>query len=193
MRLEQEAEAVERYRTITEVMARQAHELVVAPRGGAEQAAWPGSERELALAVLTVALHESGFRRDVQFGEGPLGRGPEGESCLLQLQVDQAPRFAPWVSEQASEMMKHNGKAREEFAQTLLGDEPAALARCIQIGMRMLCRARRACGARGRDWAKGMFSMYGSGASCNVPSLDNRARTFKAMQARLWRFEATKK
>ncbi len=183
LRYEQEDEATSRYRRVTEVIARTAHQYVAGQAKEAVEYRWPGSATELALATLTVALHESGLRRDVQFGDSPLGRGPQGESCLLQLHLEQAPRFASWVPDDEKEALSRSRSRRETFAQSLLGDDRAALVRCFSIGMRMLARSRRACSASGHEWVSGMFSMYGSGTRCRVPALDNRTRTFKALEA----------
>ncbi len=191
-RLEQPEEGVDRYRRIVAAMAKTAQRFVANASEETSDFSWPGSEEELALSALTVALHESGLRRDVQFGEEPLGRGSLGEACLLQLHVHQAPRFAPWLSEEERGAMTKTPQAREAFARTLLGDSPRALRRCVEIGMRMLVRARAACNAGGGDWAHGMFSMYGSGTSCRVSALANRARTFRALKARAHRWKHRK-
>lgn len=183
MRYEQEAEAIARYRHVLGVMADTAHEFIASQDQAPAEYRWPGSETELALATLTVALHESGLRRDVQFGERPLGRGPKGELCLLQLHLEQAPRFAAWLPEDEKEALSRSPSRREQFAHTLLGDDEASLSRCFSIGMRMLARARTACSASGAGWVEGMFSMYGSGTRCRIPILANRTRTFRKLEA----------
>ncbi len=129
------------------------------------------------LAALTVALHESGLRRDVQYGQAPLGRGPNGEACLLQIDLQQAPRFAGWVPAADRDRIGNSVEERERFAQTLLGETPGALSRCFEIGMRMLAKAHRSCASQSLSPDHGMFSMYGSGTTCNAPGLANRART----------------
>jgi hypothetical protein len=183
LRYEQEAEAIARYGHVIGVMAETAHKFMTLQSQTSAEYQWPGSETELALATLTVALHESSLRRDVQFGEGPLGRGPEGEACLLQLHLEQAPRFAAWLAEDEKEALGRSYARREQFAQSLLGDDKAALSKCFFIGMRMLSRARAACSASGAGWADGMFSMYGSGTRCKIPILANRTRTFRKLEA----------
>jgi hypothetical protein len=48
--------------------------------------------------------------------------------------------------------------------------------------MRMLARARAACGKAGVPWDYGMFSMYGSGKSCRVPAVGtSRSATFQRL------------
>ena len=76
----------------------------------------------------------------------------------------------------------YSKERREEFAQSLLGDSPEALGRCFEVGMRMLARARASCGASS-NWQHGMFSMYGTGTTCNAGVLRNRSQTFQRMRA----------
>lgn len=60
--------------------------LVVGPRA-----------RSHSLAVLlSVALHESGFRRDVDLGLGPLARGSGKDSCLMQIRVGRGTTSEGW-------------------------------------------------------------------------------------------------
>jgi hypothetical protein len=185
VRIEPDVLAAQRYSQISEQLASTARRLQAC--SGAESdcppLGWTGSDRELVLSALTVALHESSLRRDVQYGEGPLGRGPHGEACLLQLDVRQAPRFATWISGEERQRISDSPEAREQFAQSLLGGEPAALSRCFEIGMRMLALARRGCSASPVPADHGMFSLYGSGSTCNAPTLANRARTLARLRA----------
>src|SRR5512142_1412193 len=47
-----------------------------------------GGRARTAGLMLAVAFHESGFRRDVDFGIGPSSRGDSGQSwCLMQIKV----------------------------------------------------------------------------------------------------------
>lgn len=142
---------------------------------------WGGTSKTLALSALTVVLHESGLREDVQFGHPPLGRGPAGEACLMQLAPDQAANNASWLSPEEKEKAGQNPRERERFVRSLLGDSPAALGRCFEAGMRMLVRSRRSCEGSGA-WDFGMFSLYGGGKSCRVPVVGNsRTRTLRTL------------
>jgi hypothetical protein len=152
-------------------------------RTNCEPIAWSGGERTLALAGLTVVLHESGLREDIMFGHPPLGRGPAGEACLMQVAVDQAPLHASWLTPEQREQIARQPQRREQLARTLLGDSPAALERCFEVGLRALARARRSCEGSG-SWETGMFSMYGSGRVCRVPVIaETRTKTFRVLTA----------
>ena len=185
--MESRATAEKRFAGIARSIARTAERLTRCDGEGenaCEPIEWKGTPRSLALAALTVALHESGLREDVQFGHPPLGRGPQGEACLVQVALDQAPLNAAWLSPEERQRIAGSVKRREKFAKTLLGDDPAALDRCFEVGMRMLARARVSCGAAGVPWDFGMFSMYGGGKSCNVPPIGRtRSRTFQKLNA----------
>ena len=187
VRMESRATAEKRFAGIARSIARTAERLTRCDGEGenaCEPIEWKGTPRSLALAALTVALHESGLREDVQFGHPPLGRGPQGEACLVQVALDQAPLNAAWLSPEERQRIAGSVKRREKFAKTLLGDDPAALDRCFEVGMRMLARARVSCGAAGVPWDFGMFSMYGGGKSCNVPPIGRtRSRTFQKLNA----------
>ncbi len=184
VRIESAATAARRYQVIARQLELTAQKLLGcdAESTSCEPLGWARSKHELVLATLTVALHESGLRRDVQRGEAPLGRGPNGEACLLQIDLQQAPRFAGWVPREDRDPISNSPEARERFAQTLLGEDPKALSRCFEIGMRMLAKAHRSCSAKSSSPDHGMFSMYGSGTTCNAPALANRSRTLARLR-----------
>ncbi|MEZ4226538.1 MAG: hypothetical protein R3B13_36665 [Polyangiaceae bacterium] len=186
VRMERRETAERRFAGIAQVLGATAERLVKCEGtdAGCERLDWPGSPKSLALATLAVALHESGLREDVQFGRPPLGRGPQGEACLVQVALSQAPRFATWLPPAERERIAESPVRREKLAKSLLGDSPAALGRCFEVGMRMLARSRAACGKAGVPWDFGMFSMYGGGKSCNVPPIGRtRSKTFQRLTA----------
>jgi len=184
VRVETRQVAIQRYVRIAKQLSSTAQRLTRcqapdgAPLADCEPIGWPGSERQLAIAALAVALHESGLREDVQFGYPPLGRGPAGEACLLQVALDQGPRQAMWLPEEERDRIRASASAREKFAKTLLGDSPQALGHCFEVGMRMLNEARHACSRAGVPWDTGMFSMYGSGSTCHAQVGRSRKKTF---------------
>jgi hypothetical protein len=183
VRIETRARAIQRYAAIARSVAATAERLTeCGKQRQCEPLGWTGTTRQLALATLTVALHESGLREDVQFGHPPLGRGPAGEACLLQVGLAQAPLYASWLGADEREAIARSPKRRRELAETLLGDSEAALGRCLEVGMRMLSRSRGACGRAGVAWDYGMFSMYGTGRTCRAPVVGkSRSKTFQRL------------
>lgn len=183
VRMESSGEAKQRYEVIAGSLASTAERLTSCTGDAScDPSPWQGTAAQLAMAALTVVLHESGLREDIQFGRGPLGRGALGEACLMQLDARDAPYLASWIPESERRAIAYSKVKREEFAQSLLGDSPQALGRCFEVGMRMLVRARSTCSTVG-DWQHGMFSMYGTGTTCNAGVLRNRSQTFHRMRA----------
>lgn len=182
VRYESRETGVLRYRTIAEAIAQTATQLTDCIRKGDPACAgiqWSDGPRSLAVAALTVAIFESSLREDIQFGRK---RGAAGESCLIQVMPSQAPRHASWLGEAERERIARDPEAREAFAKSLLGDSPQALSRCFEIGMRMLAQSRSACSKSPRGWPFGMFSMYGTGATCSAPFIANtRARMYTTL------------
>jgi hypothetical protein len=182
VRMESRPAAIRRYARMASVLAGTAQRLMACGRAGScAPLGWSGTEKTLALATLTVAFHESGLREDVQSGHPPLGRGPAGEACLVQVGLTQAPLYATWLAQEDREAIANSPKRREELAKSLLGDSEQALGRCFEVGMRMLSRARAACGKAGVPWDKGMFSMYGSGKTCRAAVGESRRATFQRL------------
>lgn len=182
VRVESRSTAIRRYARIASVLAETAKKVKDCTSGPptCQDVRWPGSTRSLALAALTVTLYESGLREDIQSGYPPLGRGPAGEVCLMQIAPKEAVKNAPWLSDDQRARLSDDPRARERFVHTMLGQSREAIRRCILIGMRMLVRARHSCsGAKRGSWAYGMFSMYGSGGRCSLPGVaDRRDKTF---------------
>jgi hypothetical protein len=89
--------------------------------------------------------------------------------------------MAAWLPEEQRKEIAYDREKREQFAQSLLGDTPESLGRCFEVGLRMLARARSSC-STASSWQHGMFSMYGSGTTCNAGVLRNRSRTFERLQ-----------
>jgi hypothetical protein len=184
--MESRASAERRFAKVVSALARTSERLAACKDesgGYCNGVGWTAGEKQLALAGLTVILHESGLREDVMFGYPPLGRGPRGEACLMQVAPDQAARVAPWLGAEAREAALSRPKEREALAKQLLGDSPQALERCFEVGLRLLARARRSCEHSGR-WDLGMFAMYGTGASCRAPGVaDRRSKTFQSLSS----------
>ncbi len=188
VRVETPEHATCRYARITKALsqtARRLHECKDAsgsPIEGCTPVRWRGSTKSFALAILTVALHESGLREDIQNGIAPLGRGAAGEACLIQVRPNQAARYASWLTPQQRAIVDSDRMNQEKFIQTLLGDSVESLERCFEVGGRMLARSRRACEASSMPWDHAMFSMYGTGATCNHVGIgSSRKKTFSRL------------
>ena len=131
---------------------------------------WPEGPESLALAIATTAVNESALREDIQFGYPPMGRGPDHEACLMQAMPAQISQFASWIPKaekdayaRMNNVQKH--EQEEAWVAQMLGDTPDALDKCLDVGARMLARARGAC----RGGLYGMWSMYGTGNTCHLP------------------------
>lgn len=194
VRVESRDAALERYRGIAESLERVATRLVDCklPDGSVDfdcqPAGWPrgkGRAQQLAFAAATVALWESGLREDIERGLPPMGRGPAGEVCVLQIMPSQVQGLASWLSpRERTRALKR--EEHEALALTLVGTEPAALDRCVEAGMRNLARARATCSGKGVAWDYGMFSAYGTGSKCTSVGIQGdfaakRSKTFAAI------------
>lgn len=114
---------------------------------------WPGTPRELALALVTIARFESAFWRSVQVGDVT---GPGGELCLVQIHA--------------------GARIPEAERRATVGLDPEALERCFRWGAVLLTRARVKCG--GRRWFYRAASLYGTGRTCSWSGALERERAF---------------
>jgi hypothetical protein len=103
-------------------IAREAAQVVFDPAERPMVAGPRARSQSLAL-LLSVALHESGFRRDVDLGLGPLARGSGTDSCLMQIRVGK-------------------GQTPEGWAHA---DLVADRKKCFRAGLRLLRRSIGAC------------------------------------------------
>lgn len=194
VRVESRDAALARYQGIAESLERVATRLVDCKLADGsvdfdcKPAGWPrgkGRAQQLAFAAASVALWESGLREDIQRGLPPMGRGPAGEVCVLQLMPNQVQALASWLSpKERTRALKRD--EHEALAMTLVGTEPEALDRCMEAGMRNLARARATCSGKGVAWDYGMFAAYGTGSKCTSVGIQGdfaakRAKTFAAL------------
>lgn len=101
--------------------------------------AGPRARSQSLAVLLSVAYHESGFRRDVDLGAGPLARGSGTDSCLMQIRVGK-------------------GKTPEGWSHD---DLVADRQKCFRAGFRLLRRSIGACRSLPPlDW----LSAYARGA-----------------------------
>lgn len=194
VRVESEAAALKRYEGIAEALERVAVRLVdcKTPDGSVDlscqPAGWPrgrGRAQQLAFAAASVVMWESGLREDIQIGAPPMGRGPAGEACVMQVMPDQIQPVAGWLTK-AEKQRALKREEREALAASLLGTDAGALDRCVEVGMRTLARARSMCAGKGVAWDYGMFSAYGTGSKCSSVGIQDdfaakRSKTFAAL------------
>jgi hypothetical protein len=93
-----------------------------------------GKIRTTAL-IMSIMLHESNFRRDVDFGEGPLAKGDNGRSvCLMQLNLGNG-RSGDWnkVQHRYAESMDSPSEVEKGWtAKEIIADRK----KCIRAGLR---------------------------------------------------------
>jgi hypothetical protein len=166
-----------RYETIARALDAVSLEATSSAEG--ERPLWPWPRRELVAGLLTIARHESGFRRDVHEGVGPaaLGdcsRGRDGvrrcrSVCLVQVQTGGL-----------------DGRRGGWLGRDLVGLDLASTSRCLRAGAELLARSRWSC-ARGGDWFAPSVALYGSGVSCGTrrPWVQARAATYRRALATL--------
>jgi hypothetical protein len=85
--------------------------------------AGPRARTQTLAIMLSVAYHESGFRRDVDLGLGALARGSGKDSCLMQIRVGR-------------------GTTEEGYGHEQLVAERD---KCFRVGLRLLRRSIGAC------------------------------------------------
>lgn len=158
VRYETEGEGILRYETIARALGLIAAEVDDGVEGAPS---WPkGRGDELLRYLLTVAHHESGFRRDVHEGAT---LGDQGKSwCLIQRNLG--------VSGRA--LTSRGWRARE-----LVGLDLEATYRCLVTGADVLGYARQVC--QGRAYC--IFAVYGGVRSAYDGRVFERVKTLKAL------------
>jgi len=90
--IETEEQGKQRYAEIVRAAAHVAYDPQITPLFKGPR----GRATTMAL-LLSVAWHESGFRRDVDLGVGSLARGSGTDSCLLQIRVGSGRTQEGWA------------------------------------------------------------------------------------------------
>jgi hypothetical protein len=160
---------------------------------------WAYAPKELEQAILTVFLHESGFRQDVHAGEAPLGRG----DCKW-MDIKTKKRTSPFAKNgtpipgtcRSVCMGQINLGPDQKFgfyADDLVGTDLQHTMNCAEVTGRLLAQARNRCnGAEVGDIAMAMFSAYGTGGRCNSGGLGSkvpakwaldRAKTYRRLKS----------
>ncbi|WP_437781524.1 hypothetical protein [Sorangium sp. So ce1097] len=140
-----------RYHEIASAAAKVAYDPELKPLFGG-----PRGRAETMALILSIAYHESGYRRDVDLGLGKLARGEGVDSCLLQVRVGA-------------------GKTREGWShEDLVGDRE----KCFRAGLSLI---RKSFGACRKQDARDRLSAYTRGR-CIDNDKYSRARIGRAMK-----------
>jgi hypothetical protein len=117
----------------------------------------PHARSQTLAVLLSVAHHESGFRKDVDLGVGPFARGSGLDSCLLQIRIGK-------------------GATREGWNHADLVSDRT---KCFRAGLAMMRLSAGACRSMG---VRDMLSAYASGR-CSSPNAESRALLDPALRA----------
>jgi hypothetical protein len=113
--------------------------------------------------MLSSSIWESGYREDIMTGAPPMGRGPDGEGCVMQVMPQYVAQHVSWLSDEQKKSL-----SPEEVVEMTLGADSASLQRCYEAGGRMLAKfrshARHKCKG---NWVYSMYALYGTGGSCH--------------------------
>lgn len=192
VRPETRAEALKRYLVIARAIEGVSASMTNAPKrddGSIAPPLWAGSSEELALSLVTIAYHESSFRRDVHSGVGPyaLGDCAYWDRTGRRVPASEARKqgVAGTNCQSVCLMQLNTGGlsgARDGFrGSDLVGLDQASTERCFTAGARALAEARARCAASAGDgWFARSVGSYVTGDVCEVDAdwVKARAATF---------------
>jgi len=147
------------------------------PDEGCRPVRWPEGPRSLAMGGLAASYWESGYREDIMEGHPPVGRGSDGELCVMQVMPGYANdlRFSQWIVRNGfvnleSEDPAERKLGQEDAIQMMLGSDVGSLMRCYETGLRILVRKRwnAVYKCKGLKWSYSMFAFYGTGSKCST-------------------------
>jgi hypothetical protein len=177
---ETRGEALQRYLIIARAIERVSLEMTAPEeRGdGAEgPPPWPWAPEELARALVTIAHHESSFRRDVHLGVGPFALGDctywDARGRRVGLERAREPGVVATSCQSVCLMQLNTGgleRARFGFlGKEMVGLDEASTERCFIAGARALVEARARCAAtRSAAWFARSVASYGTGGPCET-------------------------
>lgn len=144
----------------------------------------PDGRSRSASVVMGIMMHESGFRRDVDYGIGRYGRGDGGRSwCLMQIKTGDG-RTATW--NKAKNRFKQWGDPESELVQGWTGQELVTdRKKCIEAGYRIIRASFQMCRSLPvADWlsvyASGQCATEGDGAEKSQARMNTALNWFNA-------------
>lgn len=189
VRRETREEALHRYLLIAKAIEKTAIAMTTPGKredGSEEPPRWPWAASELAQALLTIANHESGFRRDVHSGVGPNALGDcvywDIRGRRVSLEHARAQGSALRTSCRSVCLMQINtgglDKARFGYSgKEMVGLDEASTERCFAAGAQAFAEARARCAAtRMPNWFARSVTSYGTGALCEKDAAWTEAR-----------------
>lgn len=144
---------------------------------------WPEGAVDLAKAMATMSIWESGMREDIMAGIPPKGRGPDGEACVMQVMPDVIRTVAFWLPE-----AKRAQASDEDLAAQVLGTDEVSLMRCFEAGGRVMARMRNVAQHECKQrWTYSMWARYGTVGRCDTIGLFDdfaakREKTFESFR-----------
>lgn len=180
IRKETREEALRRYVVIARAIEKTAVAMTTPVKrddGTEEAPPWPWAPKELAQALVTIAYHESSFRRDVHSGVGPsaLGDCTYWDNKGQRITAERARKLGGHRSSCQSVCLVQintGGLERARFGFTgkeMVGLDEASTERCFTAGARAFAVARARCAqARTVDWFARSVASYGTGGACET-------------------------
>ena len=180
VRRENKDEALKRYVLIAQAIEKISVAMTTAPKrddGTQAPPPWPGSAEDLAKALVTIAHHESSFRRDVHSGVGPfaLGDCAYWDRMGKRVPVSMARKLGVVGTNcQSVCLMQLNtgGLERSRFGfqgKEMVGIDQASTEKCFAAGAKALTEARARCAAtRSEGWFARSVASYVTGDACDT-------------------------
>lgn len=148
-----------------------------------EESIWHWDRKSLAIMLLSIARHESGYKYHIQTGIHN-GRG----DCIW---YKNGKRVKPWTPGAYKDPYSCKSVCLGQInvgkgvvkgfgwsAEDLVGTDLASTRRCLIAMSSAASRARGYCSSRNPNWTNGTFSLYGSGYSCDLAIMNKRSGTY---------------
>lgn len=180
VRKETREEALRRYLTIAQAIEKVAVAMTTPGKradGAEEPPPWPWTVKELAQALVTIAYHESSFRRDVHIGFGPaaLGDCTYWDHTGQRVSAERARKLGVVRSSCQSVCLVQintGGLERARFGflgKEMVGLDETSTERCFAAGARAFVEARTRCApVRNDGWFGRSVASYGTGGPCET-------------------------